>query len=84
MSTAAKNSNEGTMGVSFLAIVLMIVVIVLVVGGIAAAFRGRRSGGSSMGASTSQAAAGVTLACPSCGKETEASRQVCSHCHMEL
>jgi len=60
-----------------------VIIVLLVVGGIAAAFRGRR-GGSSMGASTPQVAAGVTLNCPSCGKETEASRQVCSHCHVEL
>ena len=61
-----------------------VIIVLLVVGGIAAAFRGRRGGGSSMGASTPQVAAGVTLNCPSCGKETEASRQVCSHCNIEL
>lgn len=73
------------MGLSVIGLLLMVVVIVLVVGGIAAAFRGKRGGGgSSMGASTPQASAGVSLNCPSCGKETEASRQVCSHCHMEL
>lgn len=69
---------------SVIGLLLMVVVIVLVVGGIAAAFRGRQGGGSSMGASTPQAATGVTLNCPGCGQETEASRQVCSHCHMEL
>ncbi|MBC8291330.1 MAG: hypothetical protein H8E37_13595 [Planctomycetes bacterium] len=72
------------MAFSLIGLLLMVVVIVLVVGGIAAAFRGRSGGSSSMGVSTPQAAAGVTLECPHCGSETIASRQVCSHCHMEL
>ena len=61
-----------------------VIIVLLVVGVIVAALRGRRGGSSSMGASTPQAAAGLTLNCPSCGKETEAARQVCSHCHTEL
>lgn len=73
------------MGISFIGLILMVVVIAVVVGGIVAAFRrGGGGSGSSMGASTPQASAGVMLDCPHCGAQTEASRQVCSHCHMEL
>ena len=81
--TQTKFRMEQAMGFA-LGLGFLVITVLLVVGVIVAAIRGSRGGSSSMGASTPQAAAGLTLNCPSCGKETEAARQVCSHCHTEL
>jgi hypothetical protein len=67
-----------------LSVLFLVVVIVLVVGSLVSAFRRGRGGGSSLGESKPQAASGVTLNCPQCGKETEAAFHVCSHCGKEL
>ena len=68
------------MGVPMLGFAELIILVVIVAGIAAVLMRGR--GGSRP--SEPQAAAGVQLNCPSCGKETEAAAGRCRHCGHDL
>lgn len=69
------------MGVSFMGIAVVLLALVsgaVVVGRL---LLGGRSRGSE---SSTPVARGMTLSCPSCGRETAADRPNCQHCRAEL
>lgn len=70
------------MGINLMGIAILVLVILglgtIIVLAISKLF-GRRGDSSSI-----QAAPGVTLDCPHCGRKTEAARPQCEHCSKEL
>lgn len=65
-------------GFSFIGLIVILLGVFAVVGVVAQMFRSRSS------SQSPQAAAGVTLKCPHCAQETDASQHRCQHCDRDL
>ncbi|MDA0283096.1 MAG: hypothetical protein O3B13_15800 [Planctomycetota bacterium] len=74
------------MGVSFMGIAVLLVAVLgggaIVVSIISRLFR--RGGDNASESSSIQVARGVTLNCPHCGAETDASQHECQHCRQDM
>jgi len=65
-------------GISFVGLGIIVLGGLAVVVVVSLLFRGRSGG------QAPQAAAGVSLTCPHCGQDTDASEARCQHCEKEL